>query len=85
MASNQNHRGGTGQTNVWIALAIAILALLIAIVAWTRADPGVADDIDAQLSEVRQEVSQQVEALREEVDELRRQIEQEPDDNQNDE
>ena len=63
-----------GQARATTALVIALVALVIAIWAWTRAEPGLAAEIDLRTAEVRQEMSQQVDALQAEIDDLRQQI-----------
>ncbi len=63
-----------GQARATAALVIAVVALVVAIWAWTRADPGLSAEIENRAAEVRQEMSQQVDALQVEIEDLRQQI-----------
>ncbi len=85
MKTNRGRRSTLGQANVWLALIIAVLALVVAIWAWTRADPELAAEVDLRVAEVRQEMSQQVDAFQQELDELRAQLLENDGDDQEDE
>ena len=74
METTRSRRSTSGQANVWLALIIAVLALVIAIWAWTRADPELAAGVDLRVAEVRQEMSQQADAFQQELEELRAQL-----------
>ena len=63
-----------GQTRATVALVIAVVALVVAIWAWTRADPQLSAEIENRATEVRQEMSQQVDALQAEIEGLRQQL-----------
>ena len=86
METTRNRRSTSGQANVWLALIIAVLALVIAIWAWVRADPELAAEVDLRVAEVRQEMSQQADAFQQELEELRAQlVEADGDDQEDDE
>lgn len=86
METTRSRRNTSGQANVWLALIIAVLALVIAIWAWTRADPELAAEVDLRVAEVRQEMSQQADAFQQELEELRAQlVEADGDDQEDDE
>ncbi len=74
MRTVNNRSNMLGQASATLALVIAIVALVVAIWAWTRADPDLAAEIDNRATEVRQEMTQQVDALQAELEGLRQQL-----------
>ena len=74
MRTVHNRSNMLGQASATLALVIAIVALVVAIWAWTRADPDLAAEIDNRATEVRQEMTQQVDALQAELEGLRQQL-----------
>lgn len=74
MRTDRDRSNMMGQASATLALILAVVALIVAIWAWTRADPELSTVIDTRVAEVRQEMTLQVDALQAEFDELRQQL-----------